>query len=292
MSRFREVLGSGRVLLMDGAMGTELRRAGLPDDGCGEGWNLTEPARVRAVHRAYAEAGACCLLTNTFQANPAALARHGLADQLEAVVRTAVDHARAAAPGGYVLGDTGPGIESALSDGGAPALAAFRGVDALLVETVADVPEAVLRVCHTLFPDDDVPVLLSLTYRRTLAGAVRTHRGATPESCARQARRAGVAALGVNCGRDIGVDEVIDIVRRYRQETDLPLFARPNAGTPVASTGGWVYPRTPAALAVRLPAVLAAGATLVGGCCGTTPEHIAACRPVVEAWNAHTRPPR
>ena len=95
----------------------------------------------------------------------------------------------------------------------------------------------------------------------------------------------GVSALGVNCGRDIGMDDIIEIVRRYRQVTDLPLFARPNAGTPVCEGDRWVYPLTPAEMARRLPELLEAGISMVGGCCGTTPEHIAAMRPVVEQWN-------
>jgi 5-methyltetrahydrofolate--homocysteine methyltransferase len=93
-----------------------------------------------------------------------------------------------------------------------------------------------------------------------------------------QAEQNGVAALGVNCGRDIGMDEVIEIIRRYRQVTKLPLFARPNAGTPQREGERWVYPQTPEMMAERLPELFEAGATMVGGCCGTTPEHIAAFR--------------
>src|SRR5262249_41650204 len=95
----------------------------------------------------------------------------------------------------------------------------------------------------------------------------------------------GVDALGVNCGRDLAVGDAAEVVRRYRQETDLPLFARPNAGTPAFVDGKWVYSWTPALLARALPELLKAGVAMVGGCCGTTPEHIAALRPVVEAWN-------
>jgi 5-methyltetrahydrofolate--homocysteine methyltransferase len=275
---------------MDGAMGTELRRAGLPDGACAEWWNLSEPGRVREVHRAYVEAGAACLLTNTFQANPPALARHGLEGQLGPIVRGAVDHARAAAgPGCLVLGSIGPGMETALVGPAAPALGAFRGVDGLLLETFSDLPAALIRACATLFEGDGVPVLLSLTYRRAPSGELCAHGGEPPEAFARRARDAGVAALGVNCGRDFGMGEVAEVLRRYRRETDLPLFARPNAGTPTRTADGWVYPRTPAEMAARLPDLLAAGAALVGGCCGTTPAHVAAFRPVVEEWNARRR---
>src|SRR6202035_4244689 len=109
MSRFLDALRSGRVLLMDGAMGTELQRAGLRAGECGELWNLTHPEKVRAIHQAYVDAGAEVLLTNTFQANPAALARHNSADQLNAICRAAGEHARhAAGPDRLVLADVGP----------------------------------------------------------------------------------------------------------------------------------------------------------------------------------------
>jgi 5-methyltetrahydrofolate--homocysteine methyltransferase len=130
------------------------------------------------------------------------------------------------------------------------------------------------------------PLLLSLTYRRDDAGRLVTLSSHPPEWFARRAAQWGLAALGVNCGRDIGLDEIIEIVRRYRNETDLPLFARPNAGTPRREGNRWVYPLTPRAFAERLPQLLEAGVAMVGGCCGTTPEHIAALRPVVDRWNA------
>jgi 5-methyltetrahydrofolate--homocysteine methyltransferase len=168
------------------------------------------------------------------------------------------------------VGDLGPGSESV------PDLTAFRGVDALLLETLSDWPAAQIRGCARAFADRDVPVLVSLTYWRTPAGELRTYGGEPPEHYARMAQADGVAALGVNCGRDIGMEEVIEIVRRYRTGTDLPLFARPNAGTPVRVEGRWLYPRTPEEMAARVPELLAAGATLIGGCCGTTPAHTAA----------------
>jgi 5-methyltetrahydrofolate--homocysteine methyltransferase len=122
-----------------------------------------------------------------------------------------------------------------------------------------------------------------LTYRRDASGRLVTHSGHAPETYARHAESHGVAALGVNCGRDIGMGDIIEIIRRYRHETDLPLFARPNAGTPTKQGDSWVYPHTPVAMAARLPELLEAGASMIGGCCGTTPEHIAAFRAVIAA---------
>ena len=109
MAGFREALHSGQVLLMDGAMGTELQRASLQPGECGEFWNLAEPERVRAIHQAYVDAGAQCLLTNTFQANPTALAKHGKSEHWEAINHSGLELARlVAGPDRFVLADIGP----------------------------------------------------------------------------------------------------------------------------------------------------------------------------------------
>ena len=121
MADFLQTLRSGPVLLMDGAMGTELQRAGLGEGECGEGWNLTQPERVRAVHRSYILSGALCLLTNTFQSNPLALARHGLADRLEEINHAAVGIARSVCGAGhFVLASIGPVTSETLRKAGFP----------------------------------------------------------------------------------------------------------------------------------------------------------------------------
>jgi 5-methyltetrahydrofolate--homocysteine methyltransferase len=296
MSRFLEALRSGRVLLMDGAMGTELQRAGLKDGECGEHWNLTHPDRVRAIHRAYQSAGAECFLTNTFQSNPAHLRKHDLEFQLEAINQAALDLARfVAGADGFVLGDIGPVISNFDE---AEFMSVFRlarslaSADALLFETWSNSRAflAVLATNHFDLPSLGTPILISLSFYQDSTKGLITYDGYTPQWCARSIRETGeVQGLGVNCGRDIGMDEIIQIIRAYRQETDLPLFARPNAGTPTRMGDHWVYPRTPEQMAARLPELREAGVTMIGGCCGTTPEHIAAFRPIVEKWNAQSR---
>ena len=292
VSRFLEALHSGRVLLMDGAMGTELQRASIGEGERYEQWNLTKPEPVRAIHQAYADAGAEVLLTNTFQANPAALVRHGLEEYMVAIHRSAFALARSVArPEGFVLADIGP----ILGAPGSPEFAdraslrrarkCVGAVDAVLLETCSS-PRVRFAVRTANPYGTSRPVLLSMTFLLNESGELATSTGHSPEWFARRARDYGIAALGVNCGRDIGMDEVIEIVRRYRAVTDLPLFARPNAGTPTRKGKRWVYPLTPEAMAARLPDLLEAGVSMVGGCCGTTPEHIAACRPVIDAWNA------
>jgi 5-methyltetrahydrofolate--homocysteine methyltransferase len=293
--RFRRALSTGHVLLMDGAMGTELQRLGLETGECAEAWNLSRPNQVRTIHSAYADAGARCHLTNTFQANPVALARHGLADQMPAIQRSALTLARSVCgPGAFVIGDVGP-VMTPPSPREFPDPAEVRqtvhgldAADALLLETCSS-PRVRYAVRWAERDGAGLPILLSLSYRKTAGGELRSLSSHVPEWFARRARAYGIAALGVNCGRDIGMDEVIEIIRRYRRLTDLALFVRPNAGTPKRVGGHWVYPRSPADMAARLPELLEAGVAMVGSCCGTTPAHIAAFRPIVEAWNARRR---
>jgi 5-methyltetrahydrofolate--homocysteine methyltransferase len=275
---------------MDGAMGTELQRAGMADDECYEAWNLTHPERVRAVHQAYAAAGAVCFLTHTFQSNPRALARRGLADKLETINHAALDLARSVTgKDGFVLADIGP-IDAAPQSDAMERLdstfASLGGADVLLLETRPHALHALYaqRAKGADVNPRGVPVLLSIAYRRHPA------KGSAgflpePENVAKLADFCGIDAIGVNCGRDIGFDEIIEIVRRCRAVTRLPLFARPNAGTPTRVDNEWIYPQTPEKMAARLPELLEAGIAMIGGCCGTTPEHIAAFRPIVEQWN-------
>ncbi len=295
MSRFLEALRSRRVLLMDGAMGTELRRAGLMDGECGEQWNLTHPDRVRAIHDSYRRAGGKCHLTNTFLSNPTPLGKHDLTGQLEAINQGALALARSAAgTDGFVLGDIGP-ISPDKNLDETELRSVFRvarslaTADALLFETCSHFSSFVIihatRQFLTTFAK--VPILVSFTFHRNGVGDLVTYDGRPPQLCARSAEQAGIEGLGVNCGREIGMDEIIEIIRCYRQETGLPLFARPNAGTPTRVEDRWNYPRAPEHMAARLPELLETGVSMIGGCCGTTPEHIAAFRPIVDHWNSN-----
>jgi 5-methyltetrahydrofolate--homocysteine methyltransferase len=290
MSRLLEALSSGRVLLMDGAMGTELQRAGLAPNECGETWNLSRPERVQAIHRSYAQAGAEVLLTNTFQADPGNVQRAGLGHLLSQIWEAAVDNARgASAPDRLVLADIGPFELVEWPEDGHPLVSAGSSCDGILMETVSSFDRATgFSLLFRGRPAPPVPYLLSFTFLKRADGKIETFPGEPPERCAWLADELGASALGVNCGRDIGMAELIEVVRRYRQHLGdrLPVFARPNAGTPERVGGQWVYPGTPEKMAQELPKLLEAGVNMVGGCCGTTPAHIAAFKRVVDAWNA------
>lgn len=294
MGDFLKALHSGRVLLMDGAMGTELIRAGVPRDACLEELNLTQPEVVQSVHRAYVEAGADVLLTNTFQANPVALANHNLLHEMTRIWETGLAHARSvAAECHFIVADIGPfGLQDLAYEERLAKAAMIgqllRSAGAVLVETCSNKWDF---VWFSTFKVNtmDLPlanVLVSFSFEKGPPNELRTHDRLIPEACARLARRYNAKALGVNCGRDIGRAEILEIVKRYRSVTDLPLFVRPNAGTPQHIDGQWVYPETPESMAGWLPELFKAGVVMVGGCCGTTPAHIAAFRKVVDAWNA------
>lgn len=292
MSRFLQALHSGRVLLMDGAMGTELLRAGLAPGDNSAAWNVLYPKRVRAIHAAYRKAGAEVLVTNTFMGHAdsiwATLRAGGHLGEYVQTWMSACDLIAPANSPAFRLVSLGP-IAGPLGREYAHPFyygQATPDADAVILETCSS-PRVVyaLRNLHRQWHG---PVLLSLAFERNTAGQLVTHSGHPPEWFARRTKQYGVDALGVNCGRDIAIDDVVEILRRFREEMDLPLFARPNAGTPRQVKGRWIYPLTPKSLARKLPALLEAGVAMVGGCCGTTPAHIAAMRPIIDAWNART----
>ncbi len=266
-------LRSGRVLLMDGAMGTELlRRSRSPGVECGEQYNLDQPEVVSSIHQAYLDAGADVLLTNTFQANPTTLSRRGLDLQLSAIWQAAIRLARLDPRPHYVLADIGP-IEKLTPDVAAALLDECVDVDGVLLETwssFADLERFADRPAISLF--------VSFTFHRP--SDLMTIEGRSPEECAHTARQLGAVAVGTNCGKEIGMDDMQEIVKRYHDACDLPVFVRANAGTP--AKGDMKYPRTPTALAAGLLPLLEEGIAMIGGCCGTTPEHIRRIREVID----------
>jgi 5-methyltetrahydrofolate--homocysteine methyltransferase len=279
MPNFLKALRSGRVLLMDGAMGTQLQRAGANDEECFEALNLTQPEKIRAIHRAYVEAGAEVLLSNTFQANPTALSRHHQDDDLAIMIRAGLEHARTASrKKGWVLAAFGPLSTTELKTVW-PVLNCCRDADGILLETFSDPGEAaVFARANQSRLGPNKPVLVSFSFD---GKTLRTFRDVFPEKCAQAAKEMEVAALGINCGRDFHADACVEILRRYRTVTDLPLFTRLNAGTPNAQRN---YPRSPKEMAAMLPSLLEVGVTMIGGCCGTTPQHIEAFGKVVNSW--------
>jgi methionine synthase I (cobalamin-dependent) len=297
MSDFIEALHSDRVVLMDGAMGTELQTLGLAPGAACEEWNVLFPERVGSVHRAYAAAGAEVLLTNTFMATREGLERRDCRTSPALVAATAVEVARQ--HGKWVLGDLGPfqdensfTVDDGWEYGCGDVVAAFAECDGILLETLADT-QPIGRVLKQLTKSarQQTPILASATYHRHRSG-IRTFMALTPEEWVRKVEKlTSVVAIGINCGREIGMKECIEIVHRYRDATYLPVFVRPNAGTPKFRNERWVYPHSPEYMASWLPELQQAGVCMVGGCCGTTPAHIAEFKKVIDEWNARVTPP-
>ncbi|MGE5362251.1 MAG: homocysteine S-methyltransferase family protein [Bacteroidales bacterium] len=292
--RFLEALGT-RVLVADGAMGTELQRAGLPPGQPGDRWTRDHPDRVEAIHRAYAEAGADLILTNTFGTNPWVLARYGLADAIDELAQAAARAARRALrPDGFVVGDIGPtgALLAPLGDGtpeqfGDASLRLARallagGADGIIVETMTALEEAVAAVaaaCEAGAPF----VIASMAFDRIKDGSFRTMMGVRPEQAARALLQAGATVVGANCGTNMSVADFAQLTTVLRAAVDCPLMIQPNAGKPELVDGAAVYRLSPQAFADGVREVVAAGARIVGGCCGTTPAHIGALRQMVSS---------
>jgi 5-methyltetrahydrofolate--homocysteine methyltransferase len=287
MASLLDRLAGGAILVSDGAMGSLLQSQGLPAGTAPESWNRERPDVVRGVAAGYFAAGSDVVLTNSFGGSPLKLTRHGLAGDAAELNRLAAGLAReAAGPGRYVAGSVGPTGRILADEGGdanvselyeafvvqVAALAA-GGVDAICVETMSSLPEALAAV-RAAREATTLPVFCTFSFSAGRRG-FRTMMGVTPELAARAAADAGADVVGTNCGN--GIENMIEIVRQMRAAVpDRPILAQANAGMPELVDGTTVYPETPEFMAERIGAMIEAGAGIVGGCCGTTPAHIAA----------------
>ena len=277
MSRLREWLAGG-LLITDGAWGTELQARGLDPGTVPDTWNLTHPERVEAVARAYVEAGSQVILTNTFRANSVAMA-----GDLEAINRAGVATSKRAAAGKALvfasIGPTGKLLmtgemseEQATAAFAAQAAAlAEAGADALLVETMSDIEEARLAVAAA--KGTGLPVIASFAFDSG-KNKDRTMMGATPEAVSAAMVEAGADSVGANCG--VGIEHVALICRRLRAACDLPIWIKPNAGLPKMEGTAIRYDTSPEFFASHYAALRDAGASFLGGCCGSTPDFVRA----------------
>ena len=284
------------VLVLDGAMGTMLFRAGLTPGACPEAWNDERPEVLEAIHRAYLEAGCDVVETNTFGGSRLKLKAYGLEDRCRELNEKAARVARSVCPAeDFVAGSIGPTghlPDSFEPMGDTPAevfYESFReqalalaegGVDLFAVETMMFPQEAVaaVRACRTT----GLPVMATMFFQyEELHDRDRTMWGESPAEVAKNLLAAGADVVGMNCGR--GPDRAIAIIREMRGVTEVPLVAYPNAGLPVTTGDQVTYELDPPAMAREYPALLDAGATIVGACCGSTPEHIRLIAQVVRA---------
>jgi len=281
-------LNSDRVIVSDGAMGTMLQDAGLPAGASPEAWLLENPDPVRGVHNAYVEAGAELILTCTFGGTRTRLERPGLAERVAEVNRRAVEIAREAAGSeAYVAGDIGPlgeflaplgkiTYEQAVDIFAEQATAlAEAGVDVLYIETMSALDEVRAAVEGAQQAESGLPVFATLSFD----SHGRTNMGVRPEQAAEALLALGVDALGANCGATLEMTEGA-VTKIHEVAPDAILIAKPNAGKPYTVGREVVYDATPEDMAEYARKFVALGALVVGGCCGSTPAHIAA---IVEA---------
>ncbi|MGD0947825.1 MAG: homocysteine S-methyltransferase family protein [Candidatus Binatia bacterium] len=272
-------------VLTDGAWGTELQRRGLPAGEIGDLWNLSHPEHVEEVARAYVDAGSRIILTNTFRANRIALERCREESHVEEINRAGVAISRRASAGrAMVFASIGPSGKMLMTSDvdEAQLTAAFSeqsetlaaaGADGLVVETMTDLVEA--RIAVSAAVATGLPVVACMVFD---AGKHRdrTIMGVAPQTAAVELTEAGAEVIGANCG--IGVEAYIPICAALASATNRPIWIKPNAGLPEFVDGGLVYRMTAEQFAGHAPALISAGARFIGGCCGTTPEFVAALR--------------
>ncbi len=281
MSQLSEWLKNG-AMICDGAWGTELQARGLAIGTIPDTWNLTHPEQVEAVARAYVEAGSEVILTNTFRAN--AIAMHDCSEaDIDAINREGVALSKqAAGRQALVFASIGPTGKMLLSKGisreamsaafaaQARSLAA-AGADALLIETMSDTEEA--RLAVEAAKPTGLPVIASFAFDSG-KNKDRTMMGTTPEAVAAAMVNAGADGVGANCG--VGVEFAEPICQRLHAACALPVWIKPNAGLPVVENAAIRYATTAEYFASHFAALRDAGASFVGGCCGSTPEFVRA----------------
>jgi 5-methyltetrahydrofolate--homocysteine methyltransferase len=285
-------LAAGERLVGDGAMGTMLFQRGLEPGRPPESLTLSLPAVLEEIARLYRDAGSDILQTNTFGGSPLKLALHGLDTETEAVNREAVRAVRRVAgdrayvcascgPSGRLLEPYGDVSAAAVYDSFRRQLAALcaAGVDGVIVETMTDLAEARLAVRAAKEVSPGIPVLATMTFDATPRGFF-TIMGVSVAAAAAGLLEAGADAVGSNCGS--GIEQMVQVAREFRRHTAVPLVIQANAGLPRSVEGRTVYDETPAFFADKARELAELGVSVIGGCCGTTPGHIAALRAMVD----------
>lgn len=284
MKTFSERLKENKIIIADGAMGTMLIDRGLKAGGCPELFNVTNPEMISEINRAYLDAGAEILETCTFGANPMKLARHKLEHRFEEINKAAVAITRAAAggkayiaacigPSGRIMkpfGDTEPAAVQSSYERQLQVLI-NAGIEIIWIETMTDLREAVIAVQAAKKENPHIPVIATMTFDKTPRGYF-TIMGNSIELTVRELETAGADAVGSNCGN--GIRNMIEIAKLFAKTTHLPVSIRPNAGLPVLKDNKPSYPETADFFAKKARDLVSAGVRIIGGCCGTTPEHI------------------
>ena len=280
-----ERLRQGRVLISDGATGTFLQQHGLEPGGCPEEFNASRPEVVREMTRQYFAAGSDMALTNSFGGSVYMQKKYGYGERVVEFNRLAAEHARSQAPDGrFVVGSVGPTgefleplgpvSESEMYEAFVEQVKALEagGADGVVVETMTAVEEAALAV-RAARENTSLVVMATMVFDKGPRGFF-TMMGVTPERAVHAMQDAGAHVVGSNCGN--GIDNMVDIARRMRAETEGFMLIHSNAGIPAMRGGQIIYPESPEYMAEKFRELADIGVNIIGGCCGTGPAHIRA----------------
>lgn len=284
MGAILDLLHKEKLVVSDGAWGTMLQARGLKPGECPEEWNLVQPELVKAIAAAYVEAGSEMILTNTFGGSRFKLGKYNLADKVREINMAGAELSLAASGGkAVVAGSVGPVgeflepygdvTEEEMSGVYGEQIQALvdAGVQALCIETMTAIEEAVLAVKAAKRIAPALDVICTMTFDPGPNG-FRTMMGVDCVRAAGELAAAGADVLGANCGN--GMELMIQLVKDYRSATDLPLAVHVNAGVPQLVDGKTVFQESPESMAAGVERLVQAGANIIGGCCGTGPEHI------------------
>ena len=298
MKKISASLQKSKVLLSDGAWGTQLIALGLKPGECPDLCSVNRYEDVKMIASRYILAGAAMVKTNSFGANRFKLAHYGLSDKVEEINISAAKASREAAQdNAFVLASVGPTgmlliteevTVKELYDAFKEQIIALEkgGADAVLIETMSDIQEAGAAI-KAAKDNTDLEVITTFVFEKTVKNTYMTMMGVSPTQAVTAALEAGSDIIGANCGN--GFDKMIDIVKEIRSSfKDIPILIHANAGMPVIVNGKITFPETPEIMAPKIPALIEAGADIIGGCCGTTPEHIIAFKREIDKYLLET----
>lgn len=290
MGKIADILKTGKILVSDGAWGTMLQERGLKPGECPDLWSVSNFDTVSDIAKAYAEAGADMVETNSFGASSFKLEYFGLKDRAAEINEQAAKASRAGAGGKFVIGSMGPTGKMLITEEVTEEelYEAFReqavalergGADAVCIETMSDADEACCAI-RAAKENTSLEVIATFTFDKTKMGTYRTMMGLSPQGAVEAALEAGADIVGTNCGN--GMERMVEIVREMKgADPHCLILVHANAGLPQNVGGHDIFPETPEMMAGWVKNLIEAGANIIGGCCGTTPAHITAIKNAV-----------
>ena len=292
MGKITDRVKQGKILVSDGAWGTFLHAKGLKPGQCPELWNIEHAEEVFDIAKSYIDAGADMVETNSFGGSSFKLVHYGLADRCSELNEAAAAISRKAAGSKFVLGSVGPTGKILMMEEVTPeeVYESFKeqvialekgGVDAIIIETFTDIDEARLAI-RAAKENTSVEVICTMTFEKTVNGEYRSMMGVSPTEMMQELVPEGVDIIGANC--ENGIEGMIEIVKEIRLcDATIPVLVHANAGMPIYHDGKTLFPESPLQTAGFVKAIIDAGVNIIGGCCGTTPEHIRQIAKVVSA---------